>query len=170
MRAHSRWQKGLYSWLPEEAPWVGQAQVAPGRSSTMVSRTGSGSRAALLELLELRDPERLELDLVEVRVDVDDLEDDELSDDFVVVVDEVDVSSSSSASVVVGVGVGVVLVCGKSSMGSARGSTSAPESEQPASSDAARAAAAKAENVRLRFTDRFLSGCASEGAPVGASI
>ena len=137
----------------------------------MVSRTGSGSRAALLELLELRDPERLELDLVEVRVDVDDLEDDELSDDFVVVVDEVDVSSSSSsASVVVGVGVGVVLVCGKSSMGSARGSTSAPESEQPASSDAARAAAAKAENVRLRFTDRFLSGCASEGAPVGASI
>ena len=123
----------------------------------MVSRTGSGSRAALSEpeLLELRDSERFELDFVEVRVD--DL-DDELDEDFVVVDEEVVVSSSSSASVVVGVGVAVVLVCGKSSMGSARGSTSAPESEQPASSDAARAAAAKAESVRLRFTDRFLSG------------
>jgi len=126
----------------------------------MVSRTGSGSRAALSEseLLELRDSERFELDFVEVRVD--DLDDeDELSEDFLVVVDdEVVVSSSSSVSVVVGVGEAVVLVCGKSSMGSARGSTSAPESEQPASSDAARAAAAKAESVRLRFTDRFLSG------------
>ena len=135
----------------------------------MVSRTGAGSRASLLELFEppeLRDSERFELDFVDVRVDVDDLVDELVEDFLVVVEDEVVVSLSSSSSsdlVGVGVGVAVVLVCGKSSMGSARGSTSAPESEQPASSDAARAAAAKAEKVRLRFTDRFLSGCSALG-------
>jgi len=115
------------------------------------------------ELLELRDSERFELDFVEVRVD-DLVDEDELDEDFFAVVDvEVVVSSSSSSSVGVGVGVAVVLVCGKSSVGSARGSASAPESEQPVSSDATRAAAAKAESVRLRFTDRFLSGCSALG-------
>ncbi|GAA3521368.1 hypothetical protein GCM10022417_15690 [Corynebacterium pilbarense] len=137
----------------------------------MVSRTGAGSRASLLELFELRDSERFELDFVDVRVD--DLVDELVEDFLVVEEEEVVVSSSSSSSsdlVVVGVGVGVMLVCGKSSTGSARGSTSAFESEQPASSDAARAAAAKAEKVRLRFTDRFLSGYALGSAPVGTIV
>ena len=87
MRAHSRSQKVLYSWLPLDSPWVGQAQVAPGRSSTMVSRTGAGagSRASLLESFELSELlERFLLELVDVRVDVDFFVVVEDADDFVV--------------------------------------------------------------------------------------
>ena len=69
MRAHARSQNVLYSCPPLDSPCAGHAHVAPGRLSTMVSRTCAGSRASLREMLPALLERRL-LELVDVRVDV----------------------------------------------------------------------------------------------------
>ncbi|WP_066524593.1 hypothetical protein [Corynebacterium bouchesdurhonense] len=113
VRAHSRSQKVLNS-LSRDSFWLGHAQAAPGSTGAGCSSTraggaagaGAGSSSSLRE--EFWAAERV---LVDVRVDVDDFDDELLElEDEELVVDDAVVVADVLACVVVGVGAAVVLV------------------------------------------------------------